>query len=235
MRPSALLDLSCTIAISWELAGRKLIDDLGLDACLVTLDRDGMFLAARDGSAHFIRTLPREFYDVTGAGDVVGGLWPLPDCWRGDGVGGKVGQRCGRTGSRQTWRGRDIACRIGASASTRPSWLPRDKILALREVLPILERCRAEGLRIAFTNGCFDLLHVGHVDSLEFARSQGDLLVVGLNDDASVCQIKGVGVRSIQLPIGPGSSPPWKRSITWLYSTNRAPKTLSERSAPTSW
>lgn len=67
------------------------------------------------------------------------------------------------------------------------------KILCLGELLPILEGRRTEGLRIAFTNGCFDLLHAGHIDSLEFARSQGDLLVVGLNDDASVRQIKGEG------------------------------------------
>jgi D-beta-D-heptose 7-phosphate kinase/D-beta-D-heptose 1-phosphate adenosyltransferase len=67
------------------------------------------------------------------------------------------------------------------------------KILGLGELLPILECRRAEGRRIAFTNGCFDLLHVGHFDSLEFAHSQGHLLVVGLNDDASVRQIKGEG------------------------------------------
>jgi D-beta-D-heptose 7-phosphate kinase/D-beta-D-heptose 1-phosphate adenosyltransferase len=67
------------------------------------------------------------------------------------------------------------------------------KILGLGGLLAALERRRAEGLRIAFTNGCFDLLHAGHIDSLEFARSQGDLLVVGLNDDASVRQLKGEG------------------------------------------
>src|SRR5271167_570932 len=69
----------------------------------------------------------------------------------------------------------------------------RAKILSLAELLPALESRRREGLRICFTNGCFDLLHAGHIESLEFARAQGDLLVVGLNSDSSVREIKGAG------------------------------------------
>lgn len=67
----------------------------------------------------------------------------------------------------------------------------QNKIVGLSELVPTLERRRARGLRAAFTNGCFDLLHAGHVESLEFARAQADLLIVGLNDDASVRQLKG--------------------------------------------
>lgn len=52
-------------------------------------------------------------------------------------------------------------------------------------------RLRGEGKRIVFTNGCFDLLHLGHVDYLKKAKSLGDILVVGLNDDASVHRLKG--------------------------------------------
>jgi D-beta-D-heptose 7-phosphate kinase/D-beta-D-heptose 1-phosphate adenosyltransferase len=55
------------------------------------------------------------------------------------------------------------------------------------------ETWRSAGTRVAFTNGCFDLLHPGHVALLEAARGEGDLLVVGLNSDASVRAIKGVG------------------------------------------
>jgi D-beta-D-heptose 7-phosphate kinase/D-beta-D-heptose 1-phosphate adenosyltransferase len=62
---------------TWHPAARRLIDDLGLDACLVTLDRDGMFLAGRDGFGHHIRSAPREVYDVTGAGDVVLAMFGL--------------------------------------------------------------------------------------------------------------------------------------------------------------
>ncbi len=53
------------------------------------------------------------------------------------------------------------------------------------------ERLRAEGKKIVFTNGCFDLVHAGHATYLQFARSQGDVLVVGLNSDASVRRYKG--------------------------------------------
>src|SRR6185295_18023457 len=54
-------------------------------------------------------------------------------------------------------------------------------------------RWREEGTRVVFTNGCFDLLHPGHVRLLEAARAEGDLLVVGLNSDASVARLKGEG------------------------------------------
>jgi D-glycero-beta-D-manno-heptose 1-phosphate adenylyltransferase len=63
--------------------------------------------------------------------------------------------------------------------------VPRDQAAALGE------RLRAEGQVIVFTNGCFDLLHTGHLDYLAFAREQGDCLVVGLNSDASVRRAKG--------------------------------------------
>jgi D-glycero-beta-D-manno-heptose 1-phosphate adenylyltransferase len=55
------------------------------------------------------------------------------------------------------------------------------------------ERMRAQGLRIAFANGCFDLLHVGHIRYLEGAKREGDVLVVGLNNDAAVTALKGGG------------------------------------------
>jgi D-beta-D-heptose 7-phosphate kinase/D-beta-D-heptose 1-phosphate adenosyltransferase len=178
---------------AWQPAARKLIDDLGLDACLVTLDRDGMFLARRDGSALHIRTAPREVYDVTGAGDVVLGIFGLfliagaEMELAAELANVAAGLEVGKQGAAVISRAEL------AQALQRVHHGSTGKILGLGDLLPILERHRAEGLRVAFTNGCFDLLHAGHVESLEFARSQGDLLVVGLNDDASVRQIKGEG------------------------------------------
>ena len=66
-----------------------------------------------------------------------------------------------------------------------------DKILARAELQAECERLRAAGKKIVFTNGSFDLLHDGHVTYLQFAREQGDLLIVGLNSDASVRRYKG--------------------------------------------
>jgi rfaE bifunctional protein nucleotidyltransferase chain/domain len=69
----------------------------------------------------------------------------------------------------------------------------RDKILTEATVVLWRARMRSEGRRVVVTNGCFDLLHVGHVTYLEAARGQGDCLLVGLNSDASVRTLKGSG------------------------------------------
>jgi D-beta-D-heptose 7-phosphate kinase/D-beta-D-heptose 1-phosphate adenosyltransferase len=65
------------------------------------------------------------------------------------------------------------------------------KIVTMAMLVPRLDQIRRSGKKMVFTNGCFDILHVGHVRYLEAARSEGDLLVVGLNTDASVQWIKG--------------------------------------------
>ncbi|HUZ45873.1 MAG TPA: adenylyltransferase/cytidyltransferase family protein [Terriglobia bacterium] len=67
------------------------------------------------------------------------------------------------------------------------------KIISRAEVAPLGERLRSEGHRIAFANGCFDLLHVGHIRYLESARQQGSVLVVGVNSDRAVRKLKGEG------------------------------------------
>ena len=69
----------------------------------------------------------------------------------------------------------------------------RDKIKPLQELQEICSSLHQQGRRIVFTNGCFDLLHIGHLRYLEGARELGDCLVVGINSDASVKQIKGAG------------------------------------------
>jgi rfaE bifunctional protein nucleotidyltransferase chain/domain len=65
------------------------------------------------------------------------------------------------------------------------------KVVDQQSLLEIRRRCRTEGKKVIWTNGCFDLLHVGHVRNLQDARSLGDLLVVGLNSDNSVRRLKG--------------------------------------------
>lgn len=70
---------------------------------------------------------------------------------------------------------------------------PSHKVLSLPALLGALARHRAAGARVVLTNGCFDLLHLGHVRYLEQARALGDLLVVGVNTDASVRSVKGPG------------------------------------------
>ena len=63
--------------------------------------------------------------------------------------------------------------------------ISREKIISIRKALKVLDK------KIVFTNGCFDILHAGHVDYLAKAKEKGDILIVGLNSDASVKRIKG--------------------------------------------
>jgi rfaE bifunctional protein nucleotidyltransferase chain/domain len=66
-----------------------------------------------------------------------------------------------------------------------------EKIVTLPQLLEKVEQWKNEGLKIVFTNGCFDILHLGHVDYLEKAKSKGDILLIGVNTDASVRRLKG--------------------------------------------
>lgn len=68
---------------------------------------------------------------------------------------------------------------------------PDSKILSGSDVLEFVSKCKQEGLRLIFTNGCFDILHEGHVRYLNEANTLGDRLIVGLNSDASVSRLKG--------------------------------------------
>lgn len=67
----------------------------------------------------------------------------------------------------------------------------KNKIMGPRTLKKWVQAQRAEGKKVVFTNGCFDILHAGHVSVLEFSRAKGDVLVVGLNSDASVKRLKG--------------------------------------------
>lgn len=69
----------------------------------------------------------------------------------------------------------------------------RNKIRTLEELARLREGWRAQGRKVVWTNGCFDILHAGHVRSIEDAKAQGDILIVGVNSDASVRQLKGEG------------------------------------------
>ncbi len=66
-----------------------------------------------------------------------------------------------------------------------------NRILGREEAAALIESLKAQGKKVVFTNGCFDILHVGHLRYLEQAREQGDILVVGVNSDASVKRLKG--------------------------------------------
>jgi D-beta-D-heptose 7-phosphate kinase/D-beta-D-heptose 1-phosphate adenosyltransferase len=174
-------------------AAAQLITDLDLEAGIVTLDKDGMALAHKDGRRKLFPTRPRQVYDITGAGDMVMSVLAMALAAGADYdaairlanvAGGLEVEKIGVATVSRDEILRDLL-HEGGLTSGQPKVLPLD-LLTLA-----LESRRRLGQRIVFTNGCFDVLHAGHVQYLQDARQQGDLLVVGVNSDASVRNLKG--------------------------------------------
>ncbi len=176
---------------AWMRAADELMRRLKLDACLITLDREGMYLSERGGPHTYIATTPRAVYDVTGAGDVVLAVFGL-FAIAGLSFASAAGLANLAAGIEVSRLGTEIISRedLARALSPGPESAQR-KIVAVEELRPALDRHRGTGRRVVFTNGCFDLLHAGHVEMLSFARAQGDTLVVGVNSDRSVRLIKG--------------------------------------------
>lgn len=171
--------------------GRVLIERLDMEAALVTLDREGMALARADGRAEIVPTRPRQVYDITGAGDMVLAVVGL--CLA-DGADYDEAAALGNVAG-----GLEVE-KIGVALLTREEILldlldhhrpEGSKILSRPVVAAQAKRMRDIGKKVVFTNGCFDLLHVGHVRMLKSAAGEGDFLVVGLNSDAGVKRLKG--------------------------------------------
>jgi D-beta-D-heptose 7-phosphate kinase/D-beta-D-heptose 1-phosphate adenosyltransferase len=178
-----------------ESAMRRTIRKLDLDWLLVTRGSAGMCLMSRDGVARMISTEARQIYDVSGAGDTVIATLALavatgidfPDAARlanlaAGIVVGKVGtQPVHRFELQDAWR---------AHGAGLNGYAHR-KVSAPDAALTQADAWRANRETIVFTNGCFDLLHPGHIHLLHQAKDLGQRLVVGLNTDASVQRLKG--------------------------------------------
>jgi D-beta-D-heptose 7-phosphate kinase/D-beta-D-heptose 1-phosphate adenosyltransferase len=176
---------------AWYAAAGSLIAKLNLQACLITLDREGMFLLERGGEGIHIPTTPREVYDVTGAGDVVLTVFGYYVAARVDfAIAAHLANIA--AGIEVAHLGTELVSREDVARALLPE---QDafgrKILSDTELTASLDRDRRAGRRIAFTNGYFDLLHAGHLRMLTFARAQGDLLVVGIHSDRSVLELTG--------------------------------------------
>jgi D-beta-D-heptose 7-phosphate kinase/D-beta-D-heptose 1-phosphate adenosyltransferase len=171
-------------------AAAVLQEQLDLEAAIVTLDKDGMALVHRDGRRSLFPTRPRQVYDITGAGDMVLSVLGMT---LASGADYDLAIRLANVAG-----GLEVE-KIGVATVTRDEIL-RDllrsgvgtpKLASIEQVRYEVETRRRLGQRLAFTNGCFDVLHPGHVHYLTEARAQADLLVVGLNSDASVQGLKG--------------------------------------------
>lgn len=177
-------------------AAEELQQRLELEAGIVTLDKDGMALAHRDGRRRHFPTRPRQVYDITGAGDMVMAALALALAAKADYetairlaniAGGLEVERIGVSPVTRADILSDILYTSGTNAAIRS----HDKIVTLPNLIPLIQMRRSQGQRIAFTNGCFDVLHAGHVRYISEARQQADCLIIGLNSDTSVRGLKG--------------------------------------------
>jgi D-beta-D-heptose 7-phosphate kinase/D-beta-D-heptose 1-phosphate adenosyltransferase len=166
--------------------------EFAFGAIVVTRGSRGMTVVERDGKHQHVPALPVDVYDVTGAGDTAAAAlavtrslgWDARACTQVANVASGI--VVGKSGTAAV-TGPELARALGASARVDRGLLDREQ---LRDAV---EQARAAGERIVFTNGCFDILHAGHVAYLEEARALGDRLVVAVNDDASVRRLKGPG------------------------------------------
>ncbi len=163
-----------------------MVDSLRLEALCITRGPEGVLLVQSDGSVHALPTQAHEVFDVTGAGDTyLSGFAAAIAAGATYKDAARLGNQA--AGLAVARRGTAVVTQMDLAHS-----LAGDrKICTQAELLPLLEQLRNSGKRVVFTNGCFDILHAGHVKYLERARSLGDCLVLGLNTDASVRRLKG--------------------------------------------
>jgi D-beta-D-heptose 7-phosphate kinase / D-beta-D-heptose 1-phosphate adenosyltransferase len=171
-------------------AAHSLFEQLGTQYILITRGAGGMTLFGKNGRLSNEPANALEVYDVTGAGDTAAALFSLA-LFQGESpvsaaeiANTGAGIVVGKVGTAPV-----SALEIESAMSSGG----RNKILSREELGRHLEMERAKGRKVVFTNGCFDLLHVGHIQYLQQAKNLGDLLVIGLNDDASVRKLKGEG------------------------------------------
>lgn len=156
---------------------------------MITRGPKGVSVFAQDGSVEHVPCAPVEAIDVTGAGDTVAAAVILTMA-----AGGTLAEAAalGNTAAGIAVVQKGVVTvsaaelRAALSGGTGPA-----KLKTVQQLAPIVEHLQREGKRVVWTNGCFDILHVGHITYLNRARQEGDVLVVGLNSDASVRALKG--------------------------------------------
>jgi D-beta-D-heptose 7-phosphate kinase/D-beta-D-heptose 1-phosphate adenosyltransferase len=172
-------------------AARQLIASCDFAAVLVSLSQDGMILIEASGGVHALPAASHEVFDVSGAGDtaiatlaagLAAGMGLLDAARLANLAAGIVVGKIGTAVTHAAELGDVLIQQDHARAG---------KVQRLSRALERIEHWRHRGLRVGFTNGCFDILHPGHVSLLTQARDACDRLIVGLNSDESVARLKG--------------------------------------------
>ncbi len=183
--------VAITDTVTLAQAASVIMSKTGLQHLLITRSEEGMSLFSKGGEVVHIPTVAREVFDVSGAGDTV-----LAAAALGIASGFSMAESA---------RLANVAAGIAVGKLGTSIVTPQEiidavshdhkdshaKIKSLDVLSTLIEAEKNRGKRVVFTNGCFDLLHAGHVKYLQKARSLGDLLVLGLNSDASVRRLKG--------------------------------------------
>jgi len=175
---------------SLNLAIKKLKEDLDLKVSLITLSEQG--IAVFDDELRIHPTLAKEVFDVTGAGDtVLASLGFALSCNNNIDEALKFANLASGV----------VIGKIGSAAASMAEIIDYETSLnqvssqncikTWREILPIVSKIKNLDKKIIFTNGCFDILHAGHIEYLEKAKEFGDILILGLNSDSSVKRLKG--------------------------------------------
>ena len=210
---------------------QQLIEHLELEALLVTRSEQGMTLIrAGQGEVHF-PARAREVFDVTGAGDTV--ISTLASALA-------AGEPLEVATGLANMAASIVVGKLGTAAISAPELrrtvnreLGAERgVVSDEQLLVALDDARASGEKIVFTNGCFDILHAGHVGYLKQARAQGDRLVLAINDDDSVKRLKGEG-----RPINPVERRKavlaGLEAVDWVVSFNEdTPERLLEQVRP---
>lgn len=177
--------------------GRELARSNGLEAIALTRGEEGLTLFQANGECLHVPAESVDVYDSTGAGDTVAATlgicvalgWPLVDGVRVANVAGGV--VCAKSGTAVA-SVHELNRAIKAH-SRRDKKLEAPESLPRRQLAATVANARRRGERVVFTNGCFDILHAGHVGYLNEARQLGDRLIVAVNDDDSARRLKGAG------------------------------------------
>jgi D-beta-D-heptose 7-phosphate kinase/D-beta-D-heptose 1-phosphate adenosyltransferase len=172
-------------------AGKLLLDKSGIEKLLITCGKDGMVLFEKDQKPFKIGTRAREIYDVSGAGDTVVAVLGLAVA-AGQSFKEAVslantaaGIVVGKVGTAAVTQ-KELSAALKASAADT---VPKHK--TLKELAELCRKLQKDGKRVVLTNGCFDLLHVGHIKLFSASKKLGDVMVVAIDDDDSVRRLKG--------------------------------------------
>jgi D-beta-D-heptose 7-phosphate kinase/D-beta-D-heptose 1-phosphate adenosyltransferase len=175
------------------MTGTKILESVEIDKLLITCGKDGMILFERNKEPYKIGAVARQVFDVSGAGDTVLSVLGLAIA---SGLSFKEGVELANTAAGI------VVGKVGTATVSKKEIIDAmkpahdaisTKYKLLSELEDLIHKLKKKNKRVVLTNGCFDLLHAGHIMFFSASRQSGDILIVALDDDASVKRLKGEG------------------------------------------